>query len=467
METKLDSDSYIDAIKKLDGYIDAIKKIGAKNNKTGFNLSIAHDTTLASIYIGNGLAKRYIDLVSDDMVRQWFTIPEDTDSNILKYLTKKNTKKVFKEAIKQCKIFGGSLIFMVIEDGKLPNDPVDKNNIKSIKKLKAFPRTKVQVLDTNYYQDATDEKFGEPEYFTINDGATQMSIHESRCLVFQGEYFPDNELGGVISYNKFWGLSILQAIHEDLEDYGLVQQALFKVLIKCNVGVLKIKGLMDLLRSPDGKAMLDARLVMRALASSVSNDEVLDADESLEILSQNLSGIADVFGKLQDNISGSTGIPSTVLFGTSPKGLSATGDNELRIYYDKVKSNQQDLLLEPLQKLIRYVTISKDNKLTELKEATIDFISLWQQTEEQTVKMRLEQSKIDEVYIANGVLAPDEVRQSRFGNNSYSINTTIEAEIELPEAEEPEAEEPSVRKKTMKDKIVQFFKPKNELDNND
>jgi len=435
---------------RQDAYIDLVKKLGTKNNKTGFNLSIAGDMTLASIYTGNGLAKRYIDLVTDDMTRQWITIPEDTDCEILEYLEKKRTKKAFKEAIRQCKIFGGSLIFMIIEDGELPNKPVGENNIKSIKKLRVFPRTKIQVLDTNYYQDLTSEKYGEPEYFTIDDAGTQRTIHESRCLVFNGEYFPEYELGGAVSYDKFWGLSALQAIHEDLQDYGLAQQSLFRLLTKCNVDVLKIKGLMDLLRNPDGKKMLDVRLAMHDLAKSVSNTALIDADESLETVSQQLTGIADVFAKLQDNIAGSTGIPTTILFGTSPKGLSATGDNEVRIYYDKVKSDQEDLMLEPLQKLIRYATLAQDSELTELEEGTIEFISLWQQTEEQKVKMRAEQAKTDEVYIASGVLSPDEVRQARFGNDKYSIETTIEGEVELPEVEEPETKVDGKKKKKFK-----------------
>ncbi len=428
----------IEETQNWDGFIDAMRKLGNKNKGNGFRLTVASDATIAALYTGNGLAKRYIDLVVDDMVRQWITIPEDTDGEILEYLKRIKAKTEFKNALRNSKLFGGSLIYLIIEDGKLPNEPVDENNIKSIKKLRVFSRSKVQVLETNYYKDPTNARFGEPEYFTVQDKQQEYTIHESRCLVFQGEYYPEDELGATVSYDKFWGLSSLQAIHEDLQDYGLAQQSLFSLLIKSNVDTLRIKGLMDKLRSADGKKQLDARLAMHDMAKSVSNTVVIDNEEDFMTVSQQFSGIADTFAKLQDNIAGTTGIPSTILFGTPPKGLSATGDNEVRIYYDKVKSDQEESLLVTLEKLIRYITLAKDG--VKMEEVNIEFNSLWQQTEEQKVKMRLEQSKIDEVYIANGVLAPDEVRQSRFGNDTYSIETTIEGEIELPPEEEEENE---------------------------
>jgi len=118
---------------RADGYIDTAKKIGQRvSGNTGFALNLVDDKTVASIYVGNGLAKRYIDLIVDDMVRQWISIPEDTDGKILNYLKKLNAKKEFKNALRCSKLFGGALVFMVIEDGKLPNEPVDIKNIKSI-----------------------------------------------------------------------------------------------------------------------------------------------------------------------------------------------------------------------------------------------------------------------------------------------------------------------------------------------
>ena len=137
-----------------DGYIDIAKKLGTKTSgNNGFSLTLADDNLFAALYVGNGLVKKYIDLLADDMTIQWITIPEDTEANILSYMKNLKTKFEIKKAIKATKLFGGAIIFMVIEDGLEPNQPVDVNNINSIKKLKFFSRKNVVIDQTNYYDD--------------------------------------------------------------------------------------------------------------------------------------------------------------------------------------------------------------------------------------------------------------------------------------------------------------------------
>jgi len=420
---------------KADGYVDTAKKIGQKvSGNTGFNLSLADDSTIASIYVGNGLAKRYIDLVVDDMIRQWITIPEDTDGKVLNYLKSLKAKKEFKNALRASKLFGGALIFMVIEDGKLPNEQVDIKNIKAIHKLKYFSRKYITIDSLNYYNDATQANYGDPEFFTVNVNGKMEVFHESRCLVFTGEYYPQDELAVTPGYEKYWGLSILQSLHETFEDYGLALQALFRSLLKANIDVLKIKNLMQLLASKDGQKQLDARAQIFDLAKSVSTTLLLDNDESFEAISQQLNGVADVFGKLQETLAGMTGVPSTILFGTSAKGLQADGSGEMRIYYDKIKSDQEEDLLEQLEKLVYLISYAQDSELDSNEEYCPEFNSLWQQTDEEKVKMRAEQAKTDEIYINTGVVDPNEVRTSRFGNGKYCVETVVEGDApELPE----------------------------------
>lgn len=437
----MDSDKMDIEIENLlneDGYIDIAKKIGQRvNGNTGFSLQLADDPTIAALYVGNGLAKRYIDLVVDDMTRQWIDIPEDTDGIILDYLKNLKAKKTFKEALRSSKLFGGAIIFMVINDGKLPNEPVDINNIKSIDKLKCFTRKYVSIIDQNYYKDATKANFGDPEYFTVNFNGQINTFHESRCLVFQGEYYPKDELSIVTGYERFWGLSVLQSIHEMMEDYGLALQSLLRLLTKCNVDVVKIKNLFALLSNKDGQKSLDARAQIFDLAKSVSTTLLLDSDESYETVSQALNGVSDVFSKIQEALAAMTGVPSNILFGTSAKGLNSTGDNELRIYYDKVKSDQEEDLLPPLERLIKYISSAKDSGLNLASEYCIDFKSLWQMTDVQKVSMRAEQAKTDEIYINSGVVDPNEIRLSRFGSEKYSIETIVEGDAPEPALPEP------------------------------
>lgn len=422
-----------------DGYIDIAKKIGTKAvGNTGFNLTLVDDKTIASLYVGNGLTRRYIDLLVDDMTRQWIDIPEDTDGLLMKYLKNIKAKKEVKNAVRCAKLFGGSVIFMVIEDGKLPNEPVDINAIKSVSKLKHFSRKFVTIDLLNYYNNAMQSNYGDPEYFTILDvNSTPQIVHESRCLVFKGEYYPAFELAVQPGYERFWGLSVMQSLHETFEDYGLALQALLRTFQKFNIDVLKIKNIMGLLSNPDGKRLMDARIQIFDLAKSVSNTLLLDSDESFETVSQQLTGAADAFTKIQETVSAMTGVPSNILMGTALKGMNKDGSGEMRIYYDKIKSEQEEDMLPQLEKLTYYIKLAKDSKLSSETDYDIKFNSLWQQTEEEIVNMRAKQAETDERYINMGVMDPDEVRQNRFGNGHYSIETNVEGDAPiLPEPEE-------------------------------
>lgn len=421
---------------KQDGYVDVAKKIGTgKNGNAGFSLQLADDATIASLYVGNGLTKRIIDLLVDDMTRQWITIPEDTDGLMLKYIKKLKAKTEFKGALRSAKLFGGSIIFMVIDDGGLPNEPVNINNIKSIKKLKFFSRKYVTIDANNYYKDVLSENFGEPEYFTVNVNGQLLTLHESRCLVFKGEYYPQEEMMLNISYENYWGLSILQSLHEVLQDYGLAQQALLRLLTKSNVDVLKIKNLFQLLSNKDGQKKLDARAQIFDLAKSVSTTLLLDIDEAYETVSQAMTGVSETFSKVESSLAGMTGIPGNILFGTPTKGLNSTGDNEMRIYYDKVKSDQEEEMSPQMDRLTGYIKMAKDSKLDQATDYCHEFNSLWQQTDSEKVDMRYKQAQTDEIYINTGVYDPNEVRESRFGEGNYSIETYVEGDApELPEA---------------------------------
>jgi len=419
-----------------DGYVDCAKKLGVrKSGNSGFLINLADDSLFASLYAGNGLTKRYIDLLSDDMTRQWITIPEDTDGVLLSYLDNLKAKMEFKNALRCSKLFGGSIIFMVIDDGGEPNDPVNINNIKSVKKLKFFSRKYVTIDTMNYYTDSTSSKFGDPEFFNVMTGNQNLIIHESRCLVFNGEYYPFDELGLQTNYEIYWGLSILQAIHEEMEDYGLAQQALFRSLTKANIDVLKIGGLMNLLSSPDGVKQLEARIAMFDLAKSVSTTLLLDNEEDFDAVNQTLTGVAETFTKAQTALFGVMGVPP-MLFGIRGKSLGGNDDNELRVYYDRIKSDQQEEMLDPLLKLNNYIMLAKDSKIDGSAVYSIEFNSLWQQTDNEKVVMRKQQAETDQIYINNGVLDPLEVRESRFGGGVYSIETEAEGEVDIRGMEE-------------------------------
>ena len=189
---------------------------------------------------------------------------------------------------------------------------------------------------------------------------------------------------------------------------------------------------MQLLANPDGQKQLEARAQIFDLAKSVSTTLVLDSEEDFDVVSQSLTGgVSEAFAKIQETVAAMAGIPTNILMGTTSKGLNTNKDQETRLYYDRIKSDQEEEMLTQLEYLTKLISYSKDSKLDQNKEHSIVFNSLWQQTDEEKVEMRKKQAETDQIYIANKVYDPNEVRESRFGNGNYSIETEVEGKVDL------------------------------------
>ena len=125
-------------------------------------------------------------------------------------------------------------------------------------------------------------------------------------------------------------------------------------------GIIKIPNLTTIMASQCGDQDVLKRLNVLSLAKSTTNTIILDADETYEKLSTNVSGIADLIDRFMQALSAVTKVPCTLLFGRSPAGMNATGESESRNFYDAVKQEQETKLRGCLEKLIRYIMISKD-----------------------------------------------------------------------------------------------------------
>ena len=132
----------------------------------------------------------------------------------------------------------------------------------------------------------------------------------------------------------------------------------------------------------------------------------------------------------------------TILMGRSPGGLNATGDAEIRIYYDGIADSQDADMLDPLNRLMNLAMLAKEGPTGGIVEEDwfIEFNPLWQPTEAETVETRNKQADTDVNYISSGVVTPEEIAISRFGGEEYSIETEIDEETDrlIPGENKPE-----------------------------
>lgn len=108
---------------------------------------------------------------------------------------------------------------------------------------------------------------------------------------------------------------------------------------EANVDIIKREGLSDELASDQDDA-ITARYALFSMMKSSINLALLDGEETYDRKTLDLSGVAPVLELLMTWLSGAADIPATRIFGTSAKGMNATGEGDDTNYKNSLSSKR-------------------------------------------------------------------------------------------------------------------------------
>ncbi len=407
-----------------------------KRSNTGFQKKkVRFDKeTLVALYREDWIAGKIIDIIADEMTREWRTFndehltPEDTDKlNDLE--TELCVKYKFNEAKKWARLYGGALIVMNIEGTGEPHEPLDLNKVKegSLKGLVVFDKEHASYQGLNQ-TDPFADNFRMPEYYRLS--STAVKIHHSRVLRFDGQLLPYDEL----KVNEFWSDSILNRIYEALINTNLANDSTAGLLFESNVDVVKVKNLFSMLSTTEGTEALQDRFFLAKMLKSNNNVTLIDSEEDIQKIQNTFAGIPDVMKVFMQIVSASADIPATRLFGVSPEGMNATGDNDTLNFYDHIREKQMfeftPILTKFDQVLARSAGVNPDH--TDWK-----FNPLWQLSDKEQADTKLVNAQADQIYIDLGVVKVSTVAKELQENDTYSNLTSEDIEV-IEEFEEEE-----------------------------
>lgn len=382
---------------------------------------------LTQLYLSEPMGKRIVDLIPDEQTRQWFTIPADTDNAVLAKLDELNARVEMTNLLKWSRLYGGCIAVLGIDDGGELYEPVNEDAIRDIKFIHLFDRFNVWWTTSDIYSNINNPKYGTPEIFHVTPyhGGVQFAVHESRCLRMQGEVMPER----LMIMNQGWGTSVFQTLHNVIRDEAISYQAAGNIVQDFIQTTIKIQNLSDMIRAGQS-AIVNQRMQLIDTSRSVANTIILDALEDYSKSASSVAGLADLLDRFSLKLSSATGIPYTLLMGQGVKGLNATGDADIRLFYDKIKAEQIRILKPALHRLCRLIMLSKNGPLKgkEPEGWDIQFNPLWQMSETETAAYRYQVAQTDQIYLTTGVLDPSEVAKSRFGGNVFSPETMIDME---------------------------------------
>lgn len=327
---------------------------------------------IEAAYLSDWLAKKIVNIIPQDMTREWRTWQHEKAEDL--YATEKQffVRSKVKQALIWARLYGGSAIY--ISDGSPdPLQPLDVSKFPKdgLKQLHVFNRYDLSAKE--YVKDLNDSNYGKPEvYRLLVHGADNVLIHRSRLVIFCGEARP------CINFDPEgeWGQSIYDTVTSSIKNAQATSANMAALTEEAKLDIIKIPNLGQYLSQADTTRQLVERFTLANQLKSTVNTLLLGAEEEFDRKQINFAGIPEVLNGHLLLVSGAADVPLTRLFGQSPAGLNATGESDIRNYYDKLRSHQNVELredLDPLDEILIRHTLG-DRPL----EVAYEWNSLWQ-----------------------------------------------------------------------------------------
>lgn len=145
-----------------------------------------------------------------------------------------------------------------------------------------------------------------------------------------------------------------------------------------------------------------------------------------------LSGLDALLAQSQEQMAAPSHTPLVKLLGITPSGLNASTEGEIAVYYDHIRAMQENLLRDPLDKLLKLVQLHLFGKVND--NITFDFVPLQQMSETELSTIRKSDTDRDVAYIQAGVVSAEEVRGRLAGEPDSGYNgIDVEDVPEMPD----------------------------------
>lgn len=376
----------------LDSLTNVVSGLGGGADKAAFTqyaFSVITQQDVEASYRTSWLCRKITDLPPYDMTRAWRGWQaEGTEIEAIEAAERVfDLPRKVRTALSLARLYGGAALVMGV-NGDDPALPLDLNAVKfgSLRYIHVLSR--YQLFIGGLVTDPEDPHFLAPAYYQVTAAmaANTVLIHPSRVIPFHGQSLPQGSLlQGAINGDLFWGDPLMQTIQDAVKNADLTPAAIAQLVHEAKVDVINIPGMMDQIGTAAYEAQLMRRLNVASMMKSVTNALVLDGEEEWSSKTVNFTGLPDVARLFLSIAAGAADIPATRLLGQSPQGMNATGESDLRNYYDMLSSRQNTDLrptLAPLDEvLIRTATGMRS------PDVHFTFGSLWQlsATEKATV----------------------------------------------------------------------------------
>lgn len=371
---------------------------------------------------------------ASEMTRQWIEIKsvgDDDNSEKIKQIEecyeKLNIRDVFRKAIESDGFFGRGQIMIQMkgqDNDKLGNPllltskTIGKGCLKALVPIEPMWTAPAQCNTT----DPTAEDFYKPKTWFVMG----REIHRDRLFTLISRPVPDL----LKSAYNFGGVSMSQLMMPYVDRWLRTVDSVSDLLHSFSLSGIKT----DMSTILSGGCDEEVNMTLRAEVYNRFRDNrglmMLDKDnEEFFQFNTPLSGLDALLAQSQEQLAMPSHTPLVKLLGVTPSGLNASSEGEIAVYYDYIKALQENILRDPLDKVLKLVQLHLFGEIDD--SITFSFVPLAQMDESQLATIRKSDSDRDVAYIQAGVISAEEVR-GRLASDTDSGYNGIDVE-DVPE----------------------------------
>lgn len=379
----------LSAIRAADGFQNLVANLGTSRDKAyanGYFLDIIDRQRLSTAYRTSAVAKSIVDIPADDSCREWreWQAEEDQISALEAEEKRLGVQAKVRDARKRARLYGGAAIFIGTGDSnlELPLNPrsVQRGGLRYLTVLDLWELTAGELS-----MDPRDPNYGMPKHYELHAvEASAIRIHPSRLVIFRGADVLDSITRQSM---QGWGDSELQAAYERITQLDGTMANIASLIFEAKVDVVKIQNFTNDLRSGGSayETLMLKRFGLAATAKGINGMLMLDGEEEYDQKSASFSTLPELADRFMQMVAAAARIPMTRLFGMSPAGMNATGESDIRTYYDSVRQ-EQTLDMEPAMAVMDECLV-RSALGDRPEDVHFNWRSLWQMSEKERAEV--------------------------------------------------------------------------------
>lgn len=344
---------------------------------------------LNSLYRDNWVVQNVVGIIPDDMTKKWFTLTGAIGPEHLEELERvqrvTRLRDRVNEGLRWGRLYGGAAGLIIIRGQEdMLDQPLELESI--------YPGTFQGLYILDRWQGVVPGmglvfEGGEPvpAYYSITDarGNTVARVHHSRLVRFTGRELPFLERVAEL----YWGESEVEALYSDVVKHDNVAANMAALTFRANVDTMEVQNLDQLFSVSSGEQQRRFWNTMQAQSVVKSNFgmQLVNRGDQIKNTQYTFTGLQEVYDSMCLDLSGASRIPVTKLFGRSPAGMNATGESDMRNYYDYVDTLREAKLRPILEKLLPVLAMSAWGVVPDGLD--ISFPSLWMPTAKEVAEI--------------------------------------------------------------------------------